>query len=141
MKGQEGVRAFAGASTNLGVKALTLTSTDVYGDSSMVVEEGTYTTDYGNGKAPEKGKYLVVWKPENGQWKMYRDIFNSDAPPATKQASGKLAIHIRLVFVDNSCKETADWRQNCTVIYHFIIRASEDMQMKAFYNMPLYAFY
>lgn len=82
MRGREGVKAFAGAFTNLGVKALTLETTDVYGDSSMVVEEGTYSTDYGNGKAAEKGKYLVVWKPENGQWKMYRDIFNADAPPA-----------------------------------------------------------
>jgi len=32
--------------------------------------------------APEKGKYLAVWKKQaDGSWKKLRDIWNSDAPP------------------------------------------------------------
>jgi len=26
----------------------------------------------------EKGKYVVVWKKRNGQWKAVADIFNTD---------------------------------------------------------------
>jgi ketosteroid isomerase-like protein len=27
-----------------------------------------------------KGKYIVLWKKENGKWKLHRDISNSDLP-------------------------------------------------------------
>ena len=31
----------------------------------------------------DHGKYIVVWKKVGGQWKLHRDIFNSDvAPPS-----------------------------------------------------------
>jgi len=29
------------------------------------------------------GKYLVLWKKENGKWKLHRDISNSDLPVVT----------------------------------------------------------
>jgi len=28
----------------------------------------------------DKGKYIVIWKQEEGQWKLHRDIFNSSMP-------------------------------------------------------------
>jgi len=28
----------------------------------------------------DKGKYIVIWKKVDGEWKYYRDIFNSDLP-------------------------------------------------------------
>ena len=36
-------------------------------------------------KMIDKGKYVVVWKPVNGEWKLFRDIFNSDMPAAASQ--------------------------------------------------------
>jgi hypothetical protein len=32
----------------------------------------------GNG---DTGKYIVVWKRQDGVWKLHADIWNSDAPP------------------------------------------------------------
>lgn len=65
----------------MGIRTFTLTSTDVSGNADQVVETGTF--EMGNGsKTVEKGKYLVVWKPENGEWKLWRDMWNSDNPPA-----------------------------------------------------------
>jgi ketosteroid isomerase-like protein len=32
-------------------------------------------------RALDKGKYIVIWKQEDGQWKLHRDIFNSSMPP------------------------------------------------------------
>jgi ketosteroid isomerase-like protein len=34
-------------------------------------------------KSLDKGKYVAVWKKENGTWKMYRDIWNSNMSAAT----------------------------------------------------------
>jgi len=32
--------------------------------------------------APERGKYVTIWKKApGGQWKAVEDIFNTDAPP------------------------------------------------------------
>ncbi len=35
------------------------------------------------GKTVETGSYIEVWRRTNGQWRMVRDIWNDDAPPAT----------------------------------------------------------
>jgi ketosteroid isomerase-like protein/quercetin dioxygenase-like cupin family protein len=41
---------------------------------------GTYQMTSAGGT--EKGKYVTVWKKQDGQWKVAEDIFNADASPA-----------------------------------------------------------
>lgn len=65
-----------------GIKTFTLNTTDVTGNADQVVETGTFEMGDGS-KAIDKGKYIVVWKTENGEWKLWRDIWNSDNAPAT----------------------------------------------------------
>jgi ketosteroid isomerase-like protein len=31
-------------------------------------------------KVLDEGKYIVIWKHEDGQWKLHRDILNSSRP-------------------------------------------------------------
>ncbi|HET7115741.1 MAG TPA: hypothetical protein VFI29_04595, partial [Hanamia sp.] len=52
----------------------------VWGDSSILAEEGTYRISGKNKNLLDKGKYIVLWKQEAGNWKMYRDIWTSDLP-------------------------------------------------------------
>lgn len=33
-----------------------------------------------DGKQLDKGKYIVLWKKEEGKWKLFRDCYNSDLP-------------------------------------------------------------
>ena len=46
---------------------------------------GTYQmtmNDPSGAPAPERGKYVTIWKKApGGQWKVVEDIFNTDAPP------------------------------------------------------------
>ena len=30
-----------------------------------------------------RGKYMIIWRREEGQWKLHRDIFNSSMPAPT----------------------------------------------------------
>ena len=46
----------------------------VTGDSEFLVELGTFEFKDDNNNLKDSGKYLVVWKKENGEWKIYRDI-------------------------------------------------------------------
>ena len=79
--GRSGVQsAFAGMFAAMGTPGLKLTSTEVSGTGEQVSEVGTYSMTDKSGKEIDKGKYIVLWKMEDGKWKLHRDIFNSDNP-------------------------------------------------------------
>jgi len=63
-----------------GANKLGLITTGLWGDEEMVVEEGEYTFRDKDGNQLDKGKYIVLWKPEDGKWKLFRDCYNSDLP-------------------------------------------------------------
>lgn len=52
-----------------------------YGNEEMVIEEGAYNFPDGKGGSFDKGKFIAIWKPEDGKWKLFREIWNSDNPP------------------------------------------------------------
>ena len=50
------------------------TTTDLQGDENFLIETGTYEIKDANKKLADRGKYVIVWKKQNGEWKLYRDI-------------------------------------------------------------------
>ncbi|HLG41062.1 MAG TPA: DUF4440 domain-containing protein [Chitinophagaceae bacterium] len=58
-------------------KDWSFTTTDLQGDENFLIETGKYEIKDANQKLADRGKYVVVWKKENGEWKLYRDIGNS----------------------------------------------------------------
>ena len=50
----------------------------IYGNANFVVEEGAYNFPDGKGGSYDKGKFLAIWKLEDGIWKLYREIWNTD---------------------------------------------------------------
>jgi ketosteroid isomerase-like protein len=79
--GAKGIGDFFSWTKQMGAGDLLFVVSEVTGGKDLVSEEGTYEVKGKDGASMEKGKYLVTWKQENGQWKKYRDIWNSDAPP------------------------------------------------------------
>ena len=88
MCGAAGLNKFFGMVRQMGVTSIKLATTEVTGGKELVAEEGTYELLVG-GKAVDKGKYIVTWKPENGVWKKHRDIWNSEMPPAPMDPAKK----------------------------------------------------
>lgn len=78
-KGKDIASAWGGA-IRMGMKEMKITTQDVVGNAELLAETGTYEMLGENNKVIDKGKYVVVWKPENGGWKIYRDIGNSSMP-------------------------------------------------------------
>ncbi len=71
-----------GGAMRMGVKDVKFDITDITGNEQLLVETGKYEM-YGNSNnLLDKGKYVVAWKQENGNWKIYRDIWNTSMPPA-----------------------------------------------------------
>lgn len=75
--------AFSGMFGALGPIEIKPTTVELWGDENMLAEEGTYVMNKG-GKEFDRGKYIVLWKMEDGKWKLFRDCVSSDlhsAPP------------------------------------------------------------
>lgn len=66
-----------------------LHTTTIWGDSSILAEEGIYRASGNKKNVIDKGKYIVLWKTEAGNWKMYRDIWASDLPDSVIQKKKK----------------------------------------------------
>ena len=79
------ILSFWGGALRMGVKEVKLDVTDITGSGDIYAETGNVELFAADHQSIEKGKYVVVWKKENGSWKMYRDIWNSNLPaPAAK---------------------------------------------------------
>lgn len=65
---------------NYDIKEAREESTAVYGNEDYVIDEGTYYMSFGADSIVDKGKYMNVWKQEDGKWKMFRNMWNSDMP-------------------------------------------------------------
>lgn len=67
-----------------GITKVDLRLKEVFGTEDLIAEEGELTL-YVKNEAVAEEKYIVLWKKEDGRWKLFRDIFNSNLPvPALK---------------------------------------------------------
>ena len=57
---------------------LTLTTTEIHGTGETVTEVGNYTVATLDGMHVDHGDFVVVWRYVNGEWKLHRDIWNSN---------------------------------------------------------------
>jgi uncharacterized protein (TIGR02246 family) len=73
--------AFGGMFNAMGKLGIKLTTNEVWGNETAVTEDGFFSMTDKDGKEIDKGKYLVVWKMEDGKWKLHRDCWNSDLSP------------------------------------------------------------
>lgn len=63
-----------------GIKGVKLETREVHGAGEMAFEVGGYSLTDAETKPLDQGKYIVIWKREEGKWKLYRDIWNTSRP-------------------------------------------------------------
>ena len=63
-----------------GMPKFSLNTKQVWGNNDLLISEDEWTFTDKLGKSLDHGKSLVVWKMEDGKWKMFRDCYNSDMP-------------------------------------------------------------
>jgi ketosteroid isomerase-like protein len=81
MCGTQAITAFFNGGYKQGIRNIKITTEEVVGGPDAVAEVGKYEVLGDKDISFDKGKFIVVWKQENGKWKMHRDEWNSDAPP------------------------------------------------------------
>jgi uncharacterized protein (TIGR02246 family) len=78
--GKQAIQGFWQAAMDSGIKAMTLESVEVEGHGDTAIEVGKYTLHDEGGQPLDEGKYIVIYKQEDGEWRLHRDIFNGSMP-------------------------------------------------------------
>lgn len=86
VNGRKNIIHYYSTALGHGIKHIDLNTVRIWGDSSILAEEGTYLVSDMKKNNLDQGKYIVLWKQEAGNWKMYRDIWASDLPVSTIDA-------------------------------------------------------
>ena len=77
ISGTENIQATFSGIIKSGITNADLRTIEVWGTEELITEEGEYSLFAGETEV-DQGKYLVIWKKEEGEWKFFRDIFNSN---------------------------------------------------------------
>lgn len=80
VQGKPAIQQFWQGVMDMGIDEAELEIVELEDHGDTAVEIGRYTLS-GDGQVMDRGKYLVVWKQEDGEWKLHRDIWNTSVPP------------------------------------------------------------
>ncbi|HJN09905.1 MAG TPA: SgcJ/EcaC family oxidoreductase [Pirellulaceae bacterium] len=78
--GQEAIQEFWQVAIDSGIKTAQLDTIEVEGCGDTAIEVGKYRLGGEGEQLLDEGKYIVIWKRENGQWRLHRDIWNTSLP-------------------------------------------------------------
>jgi ketosteroid isomerase-like protein len=78
LKGREAISQYWQHAMETGVKDISLETVEVEQLDFTAIELGTFALKGEGGQPIDQGKYMAVWKRENGHWKMQKDIWNSN---------------------------------------------------------------
>jgi len=80
VRGTAAIRAFWQRVIDMGLKGASLETVEVEGHGQTAIEVGRYRLLAAGDAVADQGKYIVVWKNDNGTWKLHRDIWTTSQP-------------------------------------------------------------
>lgn len=83
--GRDALAAVNSEWVNYGIKEFTEETTSFFGNEEYLIDEGTYYLRYGEDNIIDRGKYINIWKKENGEWKICSNIWNTSLPLSTTE--------------------------------------------------------
>jgi uncharacterized protein (TIGR02246 family) len=78
--GPQAIREFWQGAMEMGIKSVQLETIEVEGMGKMAYEVGKYQLFADGNQMLDQGKYIVIWKQVEGEWKLHRDIWNTSMP-------------------------------------------------------------
>ena len=66
----------------MGIASVQLKTVELDELGAAANELGEFVLKTADGTVADSGKYIVVWKQENGNWRWHHDIWNSSTPPS-----------------------------------------------------------
>jgi uncharacterized protein (TIGR02246 family) len=89
VKDEAAIRAFWQGAMDMGIRDAKLETVDIEVAGDTAIELGRYTLTLDPGDVADQGKYLVIWKQHDGQWRLYRDVWNTSGSPQQIEGAPK----------------------------------------------------
>ena len=80
-QGSKAIQDFWKMVMDLGIKRAQLSTVQIEREGEMAVEMGKYKLSGADSQLIDEGKYIVVWKKVNDDWKLHKDIWNTSLSP------------------------------------------------------------
>ena len=80
ISGRDAIQSLFQSLMDGGIKGLNLTTLELEFLGDTASEMGTYELLADGGAVADSGKFLVVWKNVDGNWRLHRDMINSSLP-------------------------------------------------------------
>jgi uncharacterized protein (TIGR02246 family) len=80
VRGTAAIRTFWQSVLELGLTGASLETIEVEDHGDTAIEVGRYRLLAAGDAVADQGKYVVVWKNDNGTWKLHRDIWTTSQP-------------------------------------------------------------
>ncbi|MEX2273373.1 MAG: DUF4440 domain-containing protein [Vicinamibacterales bacterium] len=82
VKGRTALQALWKGAFDAGIAGFDLITHEVESFGDTAWETGAYAMKLKDGTVVDRGKYVVIWKRVNGEWKIHRDIWTTSLPAA-----------------------------------------------------------
>ena len=82
--GRAAIEKFWQGALQSGITQVSLKTVELYGSGVHCTEVGRYELHDKGGKLLDRGKYIVIWQRERGEWKLLRDMFSTNLPPPAR---------------------------------------------------------
>ena len=80
VSGRDDIAAFWQGVFDTGVANARLETVEVEDHGDTAIETGRFAPSDVDGETVDQGTFLVVWKNDDGAWRLHRDIWNSNTP-------------------------------------------------------------
>lgn len=77
INGRQAIVEYWKAAMKMGIKGLKIETKELERQNDTAYEIGETTLTGEGGEIIDKLKYMVIWKYQNGQWKIHREIWNT----------------------------------------------------------------
>lgn len=113
LEGTAAIEGFWGAVMKMGIKKAQMETVIAQQIGNIAIEEGRYKLFVEGDIMVDQGKYLVTWEKVNGQWKIARDIWNTNNPAPAVRANQNDSIFIIQNFIKpDKTKQFEDFTVN-----------------------------
>ncbi len=80
LEGRDAIQAYWQGGMDAGIARVELDVLEVGGMGDTLYEVSTYTIYAPDDTMIDRGKYIIIWRQEDGEWRIHRDIPNSSLP-------------------------------------------------------------
>ena len=94
---------------SMGVNEIEFKTISAESEGNIAIEEGEYKLFAPDHSIIDNGKYCVIWKMKNNEWKVYKDIWNTNNPPVPRATMNDTVMVITQKIKAEDRQKMLDW--------------------------------